>query len=458
MSIAPLILAFCAGIALQCRLSPALIWLGLASLALYATTHLRVGFSALLIMLLATGGGYGYTSLWRSRQAVTVQERKVEFSGTIVEPPDIRSQAIFLTVASHEAIGTDPRGRPVSGRVLIHADRYPTWQYGDRLNVRGVLSKPEAINGFNYPLYLERYGVYGIIQRPTWLGKIGSGSGNRQLALLYGFGRSLEHSIQQTLPEPESSFLAGVLLGSKRAIPSYIQDQLRQTGTSHIIAISGANITILLDLLLRLLPVSSTRAKLLATVSIALFISLLTGASASVVRGATVACLGVYLRFRSRRAWTAPLITGCMLVMLLSNPLLLVADPGFQLSFAAFAGLSYFGSPLSAFLERAVFVRRLPEVIRASLAETTAATLGTAPISLLLFRQLSLLGLIVNPLILWLLPSATFLGLLSLPLARLPPLRLLVGLPLWLILHSILATIASFSRLRFGVIRLEEVP
>jgi len=413
--------------------------------ALYLLLIKQVGWICLILSLFFLAAGFYYTKAWRQIRTISHSySTQQELIGTIVEPPDIRADSEFLTVQLQKD----------QGKILVKAARYPVWHYGDTIRLKGSLEEPASFSGFNYPLYLERFGIFATMPRPRAIKLVAKDQANRLLGSLFGLRTYWEGVIQDALPEPESSFLAGILLGSKRAIPQNIQDQLKQTGTSHIIAISGANITIVLGLLLQVLPLYTPRSKLTSTIAIAVFITLLTGASASVLRGSLVACLGSYLRARSRRAWTTAFILSSMVLLLLGNPLLLVADPGFQLSYAAFAGLAYIGSPIKQGLEKFQISERLPEIIKSSFAETAAATFGTAPLSLGLFGQLSLIGLIVNPLILWLLPLTTLLGLVVLGSAWLVPSGAILRLPLWALLHAILGVIGIFSRLHFGVIHL----
>jgi competence protein ComEC len=401
----------------------------------------RIPLATLVALLV----GWAFTSSWRlSRQVAITPNLTYHLTGVIAEPPDVRADKIQLTL--QVTSGLSPT------RILVSADRYPTWRYGDEVQLDGTIERPQPFNGFNYPLYLERFGIHGLLRHPKDMTLVSHNRGSPFLAILYRVRDGVENLIRLNIPEPEASFLGGILLGSKQSIPDKIQADLRQTGTSHIIAISGANITILLGILLAIAPIYSPKRQFVAILGLSLFVALLTGASASVMRGALVACLGRYLRLISRRSWATPFILTSVVILVMGNPLLLAADPGFQLSFAAFAGLLYLGSPIKLGLERLRPLSQLPEVVKASLAETLAATLGTAPLSLILFHQLSLLGLVVNPLILWLIPAITGLGLILAGFSWITPVGMLVKLPLWVLLHTVLTIISSFGQLQVGVI------
>ena len=414
----------------------------LSAILLFLVYVLCLRFPQALVPLVIASflTGFAYCTIWRSHAFTTFPAQFHTTHAVIVEPPDIRAGSILLTIL--------PQG--VHGRVLLITDRYPIWHYGDEISFDGSSKAPEVFNGFNYPLYLERFGIYTTVPKPTHLHLLAHNRGSPILASLYILRGYWENTIQHTVPEPESSFLAGILLGSKRTIPGYIQDALRQTGTSHIIAISGANITIVLGLLLQILPSGTPQKRFNWTISVAIFITILTGASASVLRGAIVAIVGAYLRLRSRQARATPLILVCATILLFNNPLLLTADPGFQLSFAAFAGLAYLSKPIHTLVGK----WHLPQAIKGAFVETTAATLGTSILSLHTFGQLSLIGLVVNPLVLWPLPFVTILGLVLIACGWIPGISLFLRLPLWILLHGMLAIIQYFSRLPFGVIHL----
>ena len=411
-----------------------LLWI--IPLILFSLRHRYPRLQQVSLLVVALLLGNTYTSSWRRHRKV--EEFKMEkksYIGVISQPPDIRPTQTLLTVLLAEN----------NKQILLFTDQYPERAYGDQISFEGVIEKPEKIEDFDYPLYLEKNQVYGLAKKPKKLKLLERNRGSTILSLLYKIRTSAENKINSILPEPTSSFLSGILLGSKRSIPQEIQDNLKITGTTHIVAISGANITILLSLLESILPIYKKSQKFVVITFIAIFITLLTGASASVVRGAVIAILGSFLALFSRRAWPTPFILFSMSIMLLNNPLLLVADPGFQLSFGAFAGLTYLSPLIEKVLDKIKALAKAPPIIVSSFVETLAASLGTFPITLFTFGQASFLGLIVNPLILWLLPSITVLGLTILLLGWIPIIPFIIQMPLWFLLHSVLKIVEVFS-------------
>lgn len=391
--------------------------------------------------------GLSLTTQYRFEHSISYPKQSLAFTAIIVEPPDLRLTKQYLTLKPTHPLGHDPTGTETTGLILTKAPRFPAFSMDQVLEVQGSIQAPEPVQDFDYPLYLLKSGISGIMNKPALKPALQTNQPSL-LSYFYTLRTKLEFQAKIYLPEPEAAFLNGILLGSKRAIPEDVQADLKATGTTHIVAISGANITIMLGLLAGILPLYSLLSQFQATILAAGFITVLTGGSASVIRGALVAIVGKYLRFKGRRIYPLGLFLLCFNLILIYNPLMLKADPGFQLSFAAYFGLMYFSKPLEYIFQKLSFLK-LPLPIQSASIETTAATLGTAPVSLLNFGQVAPLGLLVNPLILWLLPLTTLLGFCLIALGLSPLnlgyLNLIVSLPLWLCLHSILSVISFFA-------------
>lgn len=384
---------------------------------------------------------FGYSRTWRRWYWRSFPSDSEKLTGTIVALPDIRSSSQYLTVETDQAIAQTVTRQPAAGRILVKADPYLPVHYGDHVRFEGSLEAPKIIERFNYPLFLERDHIFAIMPQAR-VAVIKPFTGWSLTAFLAGTRGKLENVISQYIPEPEGSFLAGLLFGSKRAIPSDITNALKETGTSHLVAISGANITFIVAMALGLLPISSKAAQAWVVVFVSAGLSLLTGAPASVVRGAVIASTGAIVRAVGRRAWPLATILIAASLMLCTNPLLARSDPGFQLSFAAYGGLLLFSEPLAKLSEKL----RVPKLIRSNFNETGAASLGTAPLTIIA-GSFALRGLVVNPLVLWLIPPATALGFILLAAAPIPPLAHLIALPTWGILHTALGIITKAGAL-----------
>ncbi|MFO0703030.1 MAG: ComEC/Rec2 family competence protein [Candidatus Andersenbacteria bacterium] len=205
--------------------------------------------------------------------------------------------------------------------------------------------------------------------------------------------RLVEQRLNDSVGIPESSLGASLLLGARSSVPANVVDDFRASGLSHVLAVSGYNVTLVANLLLwcgqRWLSRRGRTA--LVVLGVALFV-LAAGASASVVRAGVMGGLAA-LALQSGRA-TAGRRTLLVAAagMVLVQPSLLLFDVGFQLSAAATAAILLLAPRL---LHR---LRWLPDVlsIRTSLATTLAATLGTLPIIMAVFGQFAPAGLAAN--------------------------------------------------------------
>ena len=111
--------------------------------------------------------------------------------------------------------------------------------------VSGELQLPEAIEDFKYDKYLSRYSIYAVVYRAR-IDKISEGSGHVFLKWIYDFKNVFEGRLSRIFAEPHGSFMAGLILGSRKGIPEYLMDSFDTTGLTHIIAISGYNITLVI--------------------------------------------------------------------------------------------------------------------------------------------------------------------------------------------------------------------
>ncbi len=370
----------------------------------------------------------------------------VAITAVVAEEPDVRLDGQKITVAVIPP--PNPllsKGGVVSkGRLLIKAPLYPQYQYGDLLKINCQIEAPGQIEDFAYDKYLARYDIYSVCWRGQ-LEKIGSNQGNRVKAGLLGIKTRFLLAINNSLPEPQASLLAGILIGARRGIPEYLLEAFNRVGVTHIIAISGSNITIIaaaLIILVQLLSLPRRYNFWLITTAIALFV-IMTGASASVVRAGV---MGVFVLLakelgRSSRATNALVFTA--FVMLLVNPKILVFDAGFQLSFLATMGLVYINPILQAFTKRWGEWLGVKEVLVATLS----AIIMTTPLILYQFGRFSLVAPLANILIVPLVPlvmAAGFMvGLMGLVSASLGQ---VFGWGAWLLLQYIISVAEWLSQ------------
>lgn len=287
---------------------------------------------------------------------------------------------------------------------------------GTVVRVFGSLEEPQvALPGdrFNQKRYLLTKGIGWVlrVKKGTALEVIDQASGLD--GLISVLRDRVCHALSLGVPPAHSSLMQGILLGVKDGIPKDIREQFRLSGLSHLLTVSGAHIAWLLAgclAALRLIQVPKQTA-LLAACFLLVFFASLTDGGPSVLRATTVGLLviGARLLGRATDPWQSLFMAA--VVILLGNPYLLFS-PGMQLSFTAVAGILAFAKVIRAHL------KTLPGLVADVGAVTLAATIGTAPVTLLQFGQIPLGSLPANilvgpvmPLILGLCFTAGFVGL-----------------------------------------------
>jgi len=330
----------------------------------------------------------------------------VTIEGVVVAEPDerdlytnLRLQAERLTLPNGDELA-------IEGLVLVRTARYPERSYGDRLLVEGVLETPPVFETFSYREYLARQGIHSIMSyvQVTLLAENQAGP---LLFELFAFKRHAQSAIAGTLPEPQAALLTGILLGVETGIPAELLEHFNATGTTHIIAISGFNITIVAGLFAGVAQriFGRRRAVGVATLGSVAY-TVLVGASAAVVRAAMMGLLYLWGRHLGRESFAPVSLAAAALVMTAIDPQVLW-DVGFQLSFAATIGLVLYTAPLERTFERALTrvtsaarARRIVGLLSEALIVTLAAQITTMPIVLHYFGRLSLVTLLTNFLIL----------------------------------------------------------
>ncbi len=337
----------------------------------------------------------------------------LRIQGVLIAPPDVRDRYANLRVRVQAV-----EGAPVHGDLLarIPAVEALSLRHGDRLILRGIPRTPPEDEAFSYRDYLARRGIYAYLAYPQIV-VIGHGGGSPVLAAIYAFRARALAVVRQLWPDPEGALLAGILLGEEQGIAPRVQQAFRDTGTAHIIAISGFNITILAGLFMALFGRwwGYRRGALAAGAAILAYTALV-GADAAVVRAAIMGLLALFARTIGRRQDVFRTLAFTALVMALLSPWVLW-DVGFQLSFAATLGLVLFADPLTAGFVRLV-ARLLPPPTAERLAGpvgefflfTLAAQITTLPVTAYHFRRLSLVALLANPVILPWQPAVMLLG------------------------------------------------
>ena len=267
--------------------------------------------------------------------------------------------------------------------------------------------------------------------------------------------------VNHVLPEPHAGLLNGILFGTKATLSKELYNALIRTGTLHIVALSGMNITII-ALIMRsiLLPFVSRRvASFLTILGIILFVWFV-GASPSVVRAAIMGSISLLAIALGRQAWSLLSWVLALGIMLVIKPSW-IGDISFQLSALATIGIILFGGSVPSYdpqkNKTTKEAQRMLGVFKKSIIEnfrlTLAAQVFTIPLIFFQFHRLSLVSPLSNVFIGWTIQIITILGLLisfagfiSIPLAQ------IIALPTWVLLQYLLTMVDLTSKIPFASI------
>ncbi|MDY6875639.1 MAG: DNA internalization-related competence protein ComEC/Rec2 [Chloroflexota bacterium] len=444
-----------------------LLVLGLASflgLVLWRDDH-RIRLGALCALALALGAGRFLLAIphFDDTTLATYNDTGwVGLEGIVVEEPDEREYYTNLRVRAERLTLPDGTELEVEGVVLVKADRYPQRYYGDRVWVEGLLETPPVFEEFSYQEYLARQGIHSLI-RHAQVTLLAEGRANAVMHHLFAFKRYAQSTIASILPEPQASLLTGILLGVETGIPADLMDDFSATGTTHIIVISGFNITIVAGIFAELARrlFGRRRAAWIAIAGVVVY-TVFVGASAAVVRAAFMGIIYLLALYLGRSAYAPVSLASVAFGMTLLNPHTLW-DVGFQLSFAATAGLVFYTEPLARGFERALArftsaerAQKIVGLISEALIVTLAAQITTTVIILYHFGRLSLVTLLTNFLILPAQPGvmiwggiATLLGLVVRPLGQ------VIGWVAWVFLTYTTEVVRLTARVPFASVEVQ---
>lgn len=219
----------------------------------------------------------------------TGQSVPAQITGIVVDYPDQRDQIVNLRVRAESMQGR--KGEPpitLTGSFLAKAPVETRISYGDRILVVGFLKVPPEDEDFNYREYLFRQGIDVYMTRAEVV-VLEAGQGSKFLGVIYGLKTRALNTLYRLWPDPEASLLAGILLGIESGISDQVQKAFRETGTTHIIAISGFNITIVAGFFSRFFSriMNPRRGAAAALIGISIY-TILVGADAAVVRAAVM--------------------------------------------------------------------------------------------------------------------------------------------------------------------------
>jgi competence protein ComEC len=220
-----------------------------------------------------------------------------------------------------------------------------------------------------------------------------------------GVRQSFSAGVRNTLPEPLASFGLGLLIGQRADLPEGVADDLSRAGLTHIIAVSGYNLTIIVQAVRRRLSNwSKYQATMIAIGLMAVFV-LITGFSASIVRACIVSGLSLWAWYYGRPIKPLILVLFPAALTALWNPFYVWSDIGWYLSFLAFFGVLTV-APL--WEQRRLARTGRTTIVGQLVREAFPAQLMTIPIIMYIFGRVSVVGLLANVVVVPLVPVAMF--------------------------------------------------
>jgi competence protein ComEC len=407
-------------------------WLALSGLGLIATALARrntnwrnVAIAVVMLGLGAVRWVWAQPAFDETFIATYNDAGQATIEGIVVDEPDVRDTYVNLRIEVDSLQPIDSESPiQVHGTALVQVPRFPAFNYGDRVRAFGVLEAPPVFEDFNYADYLARQGVYSLLRRataePLSNSPILDPILNFQLTIfkpLFTLKARALTALAATFPEPQGALLSGILLGVESGIPESLKEAFRKTGTSHIVAISGFNISLIAGIVTKLFRrLFGARWSIpLAIAAIAVY-TLLAGADASVVRAALMGSIVLVGDGFHRPSNGLASLAAASFLMTVFNPGTLL-DVGFQLSAAATLGLILYAEPFTQaatrLLARFTSTKNADRLVGA-LGEysilTFAAQVTTLPLMMFYFHQISLISLLANLLILPVQPHVMILG------------------------------------------------
>jgi len=448
-----------------------LILIGLIPLLLlfFFPQHRKAIILSAICLIALFGGAFCYQASLPSGDESCLNfynDQEVEIKGMVKADPEVKDKATHIRLSATE-IKQDNGWEEVSEDALLFVPRYPAYEYGDVLQVKGRLETPPQLDDFDYEGYLAHQGIYSTMLYPE-IEILERGKGVKPLEWVYRLRNSLSQTLTKVVPEPQASLAQGIILGIRYNIPTSIKADFARTGTAHLLAISGLHLSIMAGILLSIGVWLFGRRRYLyiwLALGIIWLYALLTGMNPPAVRGAIMASLFLSAELLGRQRTAITSLAFAAAIMVGIDPPILW-DAAFQLSFLAMAGLIFIAPPLQTLGRKVVNTTigeegvgvSLANIITDSFSVTLAATIAVWPVVAHYFGIVSFVGPLATFLALPALPGiivagalAGLIGLVALPVAQ------AIGWLAWLFSWYMLLIVNGFASLPISAIEVGSV-
>ena len=334
-------------------------------------------------------------------------DKKITVTGIITEDPDRGLDKTKFVLGNLGILATSQMRITVS--------------YGDKVSVTGIIKHPENFmtdtdREFDYVNYLAVHDIYGLMN-VSQIEILDHHQKSIFVENLFLIKKYFVTEIKNLFPKSEAGLFAGIIIGEKSLLPKEVLSDFQIAGLTHMIVLSGYNITIVATSIITLLAYCGfayRSRRIGAMIAIPVFL-IMTGLGASSVRAGIMSMIVFLLQITTRPAHNLRIILYTAGIMIFLNPRILLHDPGFHMSFLAFIGLVY----VTPVLENIFKTQNL-------IIETLSVQIFVMPYILWMNGRVSLLLLVSNILTVPLVPiimgtgfCVVMIGLISYPMGAL---------------------------------------
>jgi competence protein ComEC len=365
-----------------------------------ARTAFAADIAGMLGLLCFVAGGFFVTQLHtpenNPQHLLHLPEKPAYYLG-VVEDYVVQKPGYQNTVLRVQQVQVKGLWQEATGKVQLSvphdSEKEYELSYGDVLLIKGgpqEVAPPSNPNQFDYRNYLANKGIYHRhYLQPLQYQKIESAPPNRLLAFSIYLRRQLDRVLRERVGERrEYAISSALILGVKDELDNAIRSAYANTGTMHVLAVSGLHVGLMYLVLMWLLNRvdRAKRQRVLGALLVLAFLWLyafVTGLSPSVLRAVVMFSLVTVALAIKRQTNIYNTVAIAAAVLLLLNPYNL-KEVGFQLSFLAVLGIVYLQPKLYRLLE---INNRLLDTIWALFTVAIAAQVATLPLGLYYFHQ-----------------------------------------------------------------------
>jgi competence protein ComEC len=337
---------------------------------------------------------------------------------------------------------------------LVRTDKYFNFFYGDKISISGKLEVPQNFeneNGktFDYKNYLLKDDVLFTSFYPE-IEILEKGSRKNIKYYIFKFKHFLTSKAQMIFKSETSSLVLGVIFGIKDSIDPTLEDNFRRTGLIHILVLSGFNLTIIAYFIFKLLSFTHRNIRYSLSLIFILIFVIMVGAGATIVRAGIMISLFILSKFvrRNSNSLNALILAGSFMIFL--NPMILLYDPSFQLSFVATLGLISFYPLLELTIFKAIKWKVLKEIVISNIS----VQITVIPLLIFLMGEFSIISILPNILVLPLIPFFMAISFLAILISFFIPFLSIIPTFLTEVLSSLIVwTVNFFGNLEFAVMK-----